>query len=194
MISPGFETTDPVTQTRTVVVQGARETSGRGWVIEVHCPEGAAAEFMAHLHRTWTETFEILQGSAACRLGAKELRLAAGESIVMPPNVAHVNPWNVGSGEMVYRQTNDFGASTPEAVDEILGAFATIHGLAREGRIGKKGLPKNPLQLVATGRAYTKHGTFDVGMPIPLQVVLTATFSRLAEALGYRAVYDRYLR
>lgn len=194
MISPGFETTDPVTQTRTVVVQGARETSGRGWVIEVHCPESAAAEFMAHLHRTWTETFEILQGSAACRLGAKELRLAAGERIVIPPNVAHVNPWNVGSGEMVYRQTNDFGASTPEAVDEVLGAFATIHGLAREGRIGKKGLPKNPLQLVATGRAYTKHGTFDLGMPIPLQVVLTATFGRLAEALGYRAVYDRYLR
>jgi mannose-6-phosphate isomerase-like protein (cupin superfamily) len=194
MISPGFETTDPVTQTRTVVVQGARETSGRGWVIEVHCPQGAAAEFMAHLHRTWTETFEVLQGSAACQLGAKELRLAAGESIVIPPNVAHVNPWNVGSSEMVYRQTNDFGASTPEAVDEILGAFATIHGLAREGRIGKKGLPKNPLQLVATGRAYTKHGSFDVGMPIPLQVVLTATFGRLAEALGYRAVYDRYLR
>src|SRR6185369_13986409 len=31
MISPGFETTDPFTQTRTVVLKGARETSGRGW-------------------------------------------------------------------------------------------------------------------------------------------------------------------
>ena len=194
MIGPGFETTDPVTQTRLVVVQGARETAGRGWVLEVHCPEGAAAALLAHLHRTWTETFEILQGSAACRLGAEELRLAAGERIVMPPNVAHVHPWNVGSGEMVYRQTNDFGASTPEAVDDVLGAHATINGLAREGRIGKKGMPKNPLQLVATGRAYTKHGSFDVGMPIPLQVALTATFGRLAEALGYRAVYERYLR
>ncbi len=193
MISPGFETTGPVTQTRTVVLQGARETSGRGWVIEVHCPEGAAAAVMAHLHRRWTETFEILQGSAACRLGPDELRLAAGESIVLPPNVAHVHPWNVGSGEMIYRQTNDFGASTPEAVDELLGTYATINGLAREGCIGKNGMPRNPLQLVATGRAY-KHGTFDLGMPIPLQVALTATFGRLAEALGYRAVYDRFLR
>ena len=42
---------------------------------------------------------------------------------------------------MVYRQTNDFGASTPDAVDDILGAFATIHGLAREGRV-KRGMPK----------------------------------------------------
>jgi mannose-6-phosphate isomerase-like protein (cupin superfamily) len=194
MISPGFETTDPVTKTRTVVLQGARETSGRGWVIEVHCPEGAAAAVMAHLHRRWTETFEILQGSAAYQLGAAEVRLAAGQSVVMPPNVAHVHPWNVGSGEMIYRQTNDFGATTPEAVDDMLGAYATINGLAREGRIGKKGMPRNPLQLVATARAYTKHETFDAGMPIPLQVALTATFGRLAEALGYRAVYDRYLR
>jgi hypothetical protein len=95
---------------------------------------------------------------------------------------------------MVYTQTNDIGASTPEAVDELLGVYATINGLARDGRIGKRGMPRNPLQLVATGRAYTKHGTFDVGMPIPLQVALTATFGPLAEALGYRAVYDRYLR
>src|SRR6478672_4337761 len=152
MISPGFETTDPFTKTRTVVMKGAREMAGRGWVIEVHCPEGAAPAVTAHVHRTWTETFEILQGSAACRLGDKELKLAAGESIVMPPNVVHVHPWNVGSGEMVYRQTNDFGASTPEAVDDVLGAFATINGLAREGRIGKRGMPKNLLQLVATGR------------------------------------------
>ena len=77
---------------------------------------------------------------------------------------------------------------------DILGAFATIHGLAREGRVGKRGMPKNLLQLAATGRAYTKHGSFDAAMPIALQVSLSATLGRLAEALGYRAVYERYLR
>ena len=55
MISAGFETTAPIPQTRTVVIQGARETSGRGWVLEVHSPQGAAA-FLPHVHRTWTET------------------------------------------------------------------------------------------------------------------------------------------
>ena len=192
MISAGFETTDPMTQIRTVVIQGAQETSGRGWVLEVHSPEGAAA-FLAHVHRTWTETFEILQGSAICRVGSGEHRLAAGESIVMPPKVPHVHPWNAGTGVMVYRQTNDFGASTPGAVDETLGAFATIHGLAREGRVGKNGLPSNLLQFAATGRAYAKHGTFDAALPVALQLGLSATLGRLAEALGYRAVYDRYL-
>ena len=107
MINAGFETTDPTTQQRTVVIQGDRETSGRGWVLEVHNPQGAA--FLAHLHRTWTETFEILQGSAVCRIGAAEHRLEAGEKIVMHPNVVHVHPWNVGTGVMVYGQTNYFG-------------------------------------------------------------------------------------
>jgi mannose-6-phosphate isomerase-like protein (cupin superfamily) len=194
MISPGFETTDPITQTRIVVVKGARETSGRGWVIEVHCPQGAAPAFLPHVHRTWTEHFEILQGSATCRLGAAARRLETGDSIVMPPKVPHVHPWNTGSGVMVYRQTNDFGASTPQAVDDVLGAFATIHGLAREGRVGKRGMPTNLLQFAATGRALTKHGGFDAAVPISLQLGLSATLGRLAEALGYRAVYDRYLR
>ena len=107
MISAGFETTDPMTQTRTVVIQGARETSGRGWVLEVHNPQGAAA-FLSHVHRTWTETFEILQGFAICRVGAAEHRLAAGESIVMPLMVPHVHPWNAGTGVMVYRQTDRY--------------------------------------------------------------------------------------
>jgi quercetin dioxygenase-like cupin family protein len=192
MISAGFETTDPITQTRTVVIQGAREMSGRGWVLEVHNPQGAAA-FLAHVHRTWTETFEILQGSAICRVGAAEHRLATGERIVMAPDVPHVHPWNAGTGVMVYRQTNDFGASTPDAVNDMIGAFATLHGLAREGRVGKKGLPKNLFQLAATGRAYAKLGTFDAAMPIAFQLGVSATLGRLAEALGYRAVYDRYL-
>ena len=193
MISPGFETTDPITQTRLVVVKGAQETAGRGWVTEVYCPQGAAPWVAAHLHRTWTESFEILQGTASYRLGTAVHTLRTGETISMPPGIPHVHPWNTGSGVMVYRHTNDFGARTPEAVHEVLGAFATINGLAREGRIGKTGVPKNLLQAAATIRTLTKHGGFDAKVPIPLQLGLSATLGRLAEALGYRAVYDRYL-
>src|SRR5262245_5829930 len=123
MIGPGFETTDPITQTRMVVLKGASEMAGRGWVIEIHCPEGARPAVLPHVHRTWTETFEILQGSATCRLGATGPKLEAGQSIVMPPMVPHVHPWNTGSGTMIYRHTTDFGASTPDAVHDVLGAF-----------------------------------------------------------------------
>jgi mannose-6-phosphate isomerase-like protein (cupin superfamily) len=192
-IEAGFETTDPITGTRLVVVKGARETAGRGWVIEVHCPEGAAPAILTHLHRTWTETFEILEGVATCRVGTEEHRLERGESIVVPPGVTHLHPWNTGSGGMVYRQTNEFGSSTPEAADDVLGVIATINGLAREGRIDRRGLPRNPLQFAATLRTLTKHGSFDAALPMMLQSGLSATLGRLAEAFGYRGVYDRYL-
>jgi hypothetical protein len=127
-------------------------------------------------------------------LGGEQRTLRKGENVLMPAGVPHVHPWNTGADEMVYRQTNDFGATTPDAVTEVLGALATLNGLAREGRVGKRGLPKNPLQFVATGRVYTKHGIYDAAVPIPIQKGLAATLGRLAEALGYRGVYDRYLR
>jgi mannose-6-phosphate isomerase-like protein (cupin superfamily) len=193
MIRAGFETTDPRTQTRTVLVKAAEETGGRGWVIEVHCPEGAAAASPAHVHKTWVETFEILEGTAAYVLGGEQRTLRKGENVLMPAGVPHLHPWNTGAGEMVYRQTNDFGAATPDAV-EVLGALATLNGLAREGRVGKSGLPKNPLQFVATGRIYTKHGIYDAAVPISIQKGFAAALGPLAEALGYRGVYDRYLR
>jgi hypothetical protein len=94
---------------------------------------------------------------------------------------------------MVFRHTNDFGALTPEAVHDVLGAFATINGLAREGRIGKNGIPKNPLQIAAMIRTLSKYGGFDASVPIPIQLFMGATLGRVAEALGYRAIYDRYL-
>ena len=193
MIQAGFETTDPFTQTRTVVIEGAEETNGKGWVIEVHCPEGARPAILEHIHLTWSETFEILEGSATYSLGGAEHTLQAGESILMPPGVRHIHPWNTGSGVMVYRQTNDFGEANPEAVGDVLGVFATINGLAREGRIGKKGLPKNPLQFAATLRTLTKHQGFDAAVPITVQRMVSATLGRFAEALGYRGAYSRYV-
>src|SRR5258708_40361968 len=83
MIRAGFETTDR-TQTRTVLVKAAEETGGRGWVLEVHCPEGAPAASPAHVHKTWVETFEILEGTSAYVLGGEQRTLRKGENVCMP--------------------------------------------------------------------------------------------------------------
>ena len=193
MIRAGFETTDPRTRTRTVVIKAAEETGGRGWVLEVHCPEGAPVPNPSHVHKSWVETFEILEGTAVCVVGGEQRTLKKGESVVMPAGVPHLHPRNTGAGDMVYRQTNDFGATTPDAVTDVLGALATLNGLTREGRVGTRGLPKNPLQFIATGRVYTRHGIYDAAVPIAIQKGVAATFGRLVEALGYRGIYDRYL-
>jgi len=193
VIQPGFESTDPRTGTRLVVIAGATETDGRGWVIEVHCPAAAPAAVPEHVHLTWNETFEILHGAARYVVGGKAGLARTGDTISMPAGVTHIHPWNGGSGEMVYRQTNDFGCACLDAVDDVLGAFATLNGLARDGKIGKQGYPKNPLQFAATLRTLTKHEGFDAAVPIWAQRAVSASLGRLAEMLGYRGVYQRYV-
>jgi len=123
MIEAGFETTDLASGTRIVLVEGTQETESRGWVREVHCPEGAGPWILEHVHATWTETFEIVRGSATYRLGGTERRIEAGQSVVMPPNVKHIHPWNTGKGEMVYRQISDFGDVDPTALDDVIGGL-----------------------------------------------------------------------
>jgi len=192
MIQAGFETTEPITKTKTVVVKGAEETEGKGWVIEVHCPPNARSSITEHLHLSWTETFEIVKGKARYKLNGEKKSAEAGETIVMPAGIRHIHPWNNGSEDMIYRQTNDFGGYYPNAVQDVLGVFATINGLAKEGKIGKKGLPKNLLQFGATLRTLVRYEGFDATVPIPIQRMTSATLGRLAEMLGYRGVYQRY--
>jgi hypothetical protein len=174
------------------VLEGAEETTGRGWLIELHCPEGAPPAIVEHFHDGWTETFEILQGTATCRLAGSEHTLSAGESIAFPPGIPHVHPWNTGSGPLVYRQRTDFGAFTPAAVHDVLGVFATINGLAREGRINARGLPKHPLQFAATLRTLTRYGGFDAAAPVIVQRVVSETLGRIAEGMGYQGADPRY--
>lgn len=194
MIKAGFETTEPRTGTRTLVLQAAAEMDGMGWVIEVTCPEGAPSSILEHVHTEWRETFEIVEGTARYKLDGREAEASKGDLIVMPAGQPHIHPWNGGVGSMVYRQTNEFGRRSPEAVDDVWGVFATLNGLTREGKVGRKGLPKNPLQFAATLRTLVKHESFDASVPIPAQRFLSATLGRLSEALGYRAVYPRFLQ
>jgi mannose-6-phosphate isomerase-like protein (cupin superfamily) len=193
MIKAGFHTTEPRTGTRTLVLKGTAETDGMGWVIEVTCPEGAPPSILEHVHTEWLETFEIVEGNARYKLNGRELGASKGDVIVMPAGQPHIHPWNAGVGPMVYRQTNEFARRSPEAVDDVLGVFASLNGLTHEGKVGGRGLPKNPLQFAATLRTLVKHEGFDAAVPIFLQRFLSATLGRLAEALGYRAVYPRFV-
>lgn len=193
MIQAGFQTIDPFTGTKTTVIQGTEETGGTGWTLIVHCPEGAPPHILSHVHLNWHEAFDIVQGSARYMLAGKEFTAEAGDVIEMPAGLKHVHPWNDGSGTMIYRQKNYFGNVNPDAVNDIIGVFATINGMAKEGKIGAKGLPKNLLQFAATLRTLVKHHGYDAAIPISLQRFVSATLGRLAESMGYRGVYPRYL-
>jgi hypothetical protein len=193
MILAGFETTDPISGTRAVVIESPQDTQNLGWVLELHCPIGAGPVIQEHIHFTWTETFEIVQGSAKYKLDGKEYTIGAGEQVVMPPNQAHTHPWNNGDQVMIYRQISRFPQPSPDALNDVLGSIATINGFAREGKLNAQGLPKDLLQLAIILRTLGKYGNYSAQLPIGLQRFISATLGLLAELLGYRAVYPRYI-
>jgi hypothetical protein len=193
MIHSGFIVESPITKSRTIILETEAETNGMGWLLEVHCVPHTQPDIMEHFHLTWTETFEIISGVAHYKLNGVQKTAQAGETIVMPPGQLQIHPWNAGETEMVYRQRNQFAQPDPQAVQDVLGVFITVAGLAREGKVDNLGRPKNPLQAAVTLRTLVKYKGYDASMPVPVQKFLAATLGRLAQVLGYKAVYPQYV-
>ncbi len=194
MIRAGFTIDNPLTQSRTIVMESDVETKGMGWLLEVHCVPHAHSDVPEHVHVTWTETFEIVSGSAHYRLDGIQSTLAEGENFVVLPGHPHVHPWNAGETELIYRQRNRFEQPSPEAVQEVLGVFATRADLARAGQINSQGRPKNPLQLAVMIRTLNKYGGYDARVPIFMQNLIGGALGRLAGLFGYTAVDPKYVR
>lgn len=191
MIRAGFTFEHPTTKTHTVVLESDAETKGMGWLLEVTRYSKLASDLGEHLHLSWTETFEIIRGTAKYKLDGIEKIAKAGESFVVEPRHFHVHPWNATDEELVYRQRDRFEQSSPAAVQDILGIFATRTGMARDG-IRLKGFAKL-LQQSATIRTAIKHGNYVASPSMAMQKVLASTLGLLGELLGYKAVHPKYV-
>jgi quercetin dioxygenase-like cupin family protein len=192
MIRAGFTFEHPTTKTHTVVLESDAETNGMGWLLEVTRYSKLGSDLGEHLHLTWTETFEIIKGTAKYKLDGIEKIAKAGESFVVQPNHFHIHPWNTTDEELVYRQRDRFAKASPAAVQDILGIFATRTGMARDRIRFKKGSAKL-FQEAVTIRIAIKHGNYMASPSIFAQKVLGSTLGLIGELLGYRAVHPKYV-
>jgi hypothetical protein len=191
MIRAGFTFEHLITKTRTAVLEAAAETGGMGWLLEVTRYSASGSDLGEHLHQTWTETFEIIKGTAKYSLDSIERIAAARESFVVEPGHFHIHPWNADEEELVYRQRSRFDRPNPAAIPDILGIFATRTGMIRDS-IRLKGFAKVLFQS-ATIRTATKHGNYVAKPSIAAQKLIAATLGLLGEVLGYRAVQAKYV-
>ncbi|MBI3169971.1 MAG: cupin domain-containing protein [Chloroflexi bacterium] len=192
MIKAGFTFEHPLTKTRLTVLESDAETNGMGWLLEVTRKARAKPDIAEHLHMTWTETFEIVSGTAKYSLDGIEKTAKAGESFVVEPRHLHIHPWNETDEVLVYRQKNRFEKASPAAVQDVLGIFATGAGLVRDRKIPKKGYQKL-LQQAITVRTLIRHGGYTAKPSIFIQNLLGYTLGTLAAMLGYKAVYPKYV-
>jgi mannose-6-phosphate isomerase-like protein (cupin superfamily) len=158
------------------------------YTIQPHHPRSE----LRHVHETWTEDFEIKQGSARYEVDGRERHAHAGDMIHMPRGVPHLHPWNVGDEPLVMRQVSTLDPPSPAALRDVAYGFATLYGLAGEGHCNAKGDP-TLLQGAATIRSFHPHGIFLSSPPRPVQRVMFGLLALIGKAVGVRPYYDRFV-
>jgi len=172
---------NPVTGERIVFRKRARDTGGELMEMTLYLAPGG---FIAspHVHPNQEERFEVGGSPVMFRVAGKERLYQPGETAIVPAGVPHVW-WNASEHESA-----TLVQFRPALDTETF--FETYFGLARDGRVNKKGLP-NPLQMSVLARGYTR----EMALPPPAQWILgpmAIVMAPFARALGYRARYDRY--
>jgi mannose-6-phosphate isomerase-like protein (cupin superfamily) len=135
----------------------------------------------AHVHRDWTQRFEVIEGEARIRVGKEAPRLlAAGETVEIPPGVGHVDPWNESDAPTVTR--NIVSPVTPF----VHVVFATLGEALAAGRLDSQ---DSLTFFQMAGAMHEGHGdSWGEQPPIPIQRLVIPVVAAVARARGVRPV------
>lgn len=176
---------------RTRLVTLPFETGGRSFVREyVNRPQMGKFAIPEHLHPTWTESFDILQGQARYRIGREEREAGPGERVILPAGISHLHPWSASDEELHVRHTAVADPPDLRGLTASLQGILTIFALAGEGRVNRRGQP-TLLQLAVIAQA-TMPATYLPGLPPAVQRGLIGALARVGRAVGFRATYPGF--
>jgi quercetin dioxygenase-like cupin family protein len=173
---------NPVTGERAVVRVSPDENGGELMIADLHIRPGGAV-VGEHIHPTIEEKFTVLRGRVGFKLEGKKAIAEPGQTLVLPPGVAH-DWWNAGSEEALVRVEIRPGARFQDMV-------LNIFGLAQDGKTNAKGLP-NLLQLSLFAPEFADVVVF-TQPPRAVQRILFGMLGPIARLLGYRGSYPQYL-
>jgi uncharacterized protein YndB with AHSA1/START domain len=172
---------DPTTGSRLVFLRTAAETGGELLEYELtFVPGGFSAR--DHLHPLQSEQHDVLDGCLGLIVAGREKRLQAGDSETVPVNTQH-RIFTAQDGPLRARFT-----LRPALDSEVL--LETLFGLARDGKVGKRGEP-SPLQLAVIFSEFANLGR-PPRPPAAVQRALLAPLAVLGRARGYQARYRAY--
>lgn len=171
---------DPVLRQRYIFrrVTGADGTD----VLEVEAWVDPGGGVVPHLHPTFEERFEVLDGELEFVVGRRRVRLGAGESAVVPPGTRHTYA-NRSDAQAHFRC--EAHPPTPELQEFLEDAAA----LGRMGAYTRRALPRSlrgALQLAVMARHY-RPTTVILRPPPWLHGLLIAPLARLGAMRGHRA-------
>jgi mannose-6-phosphate isomerase-like protein (cupin superfamily) len=175
---------NPLSGERVTFLATAEETNGEYARIRNETAAGAQGVVM-HYHLTYTEAFEVLEGTLDVCVGTKEnhLVLGEGESAFVPLETAH-RFWNSSTEPVVFeveiRPARDFEK-----------ALRAQFGLVQDGKTDEKAIPKNILELALI---YELSESYIVGMPLFLQKGIFGALASIARLGGYDPEFSEYTK
>jgi quercetin dioxygenase-like cupin family protein len=147
MISPGQTLENPVTGERFTFTHTAATTDGELLAFDFALRPGGAVP-IAHVHPIQTERFEVTDGLMSFRVGRRRITAGPGDVVEVAPGVPHSFA-NAGEGDARLRVE----VRPALAMEEM---FAEVISMARAGRMNRRGMPRNVLELAALARKYDR--------------------------------------
>lgn len=145
MIQPGQTLENPITGERFSFRETAATTDGDLLAFELGLRPGGAVP-IPHVHPIQTERFEVLAGLMRFRIGFRHVLAEPGDVVEVAPGVLH------GFANVGERQARIAVEVRPALAMEEM--FAEVVAMATAGRMGKRGMPRNLLDLALLGRRY----------------------------------------
>lgn len=147
MIKPGQTLENPVTGERFTFRETAASTNGELLAFQLGLRPGGGVP-IPHVHPIQTERFEVVAGRMRFRVGLRTVIAEPGEVVEVAPGVVHGFA-NAGPEEARVEVT-----VRPALAME--GMFAEVIAMAEAGRMGKRGMPRNLLDLADLARRYDR--------------------------------------
>jgi quercetin dioxygenase-like cupin family protein len=144
-IQPGDTLENPVTGERFTFTHTAASTGGELLAFDFALRPGGAVP-IPHVHPIQTERFEVTEGRMKFRVGFRTVIAEPGDVVEVEPGVMHSFA-NAGDTEANLRVE-----VRPALRMEQM--FAEVVAMAKAGRMTKRGLPRNPLDLATLARTY----------------------------------------
>jgi quercetin dioxygenase-like cupin family protein len=179
----GDEIEHPLTGERITFLETAESSGGRLLRFRLDVAPGGNIPNL-HVHPGAQERFEVADGRIQITRAKDTWVADAGETVLVPPGVAHVwgNPFDEPAVVIVDLE--------PALNAETM--FETMFGLARDGQVDPvRNIPKSLLQIAALNEAYSPVVTLP-GVAGAAMRAASALLAPIARARGYRSRYPQY--
>jgi mannose-6-phosphate isomerase-like protein (cupin superfamily) len=161
---------NPVTGERFSFTHTAASTGGELLAFDLGLRPGGAVP-IPHVHPIQSERFEVVDGRMNFRVGLRKVQAGPGDVVEVAPGVAHSFA-NAGEDEARVRVE----VRPALAMEEM---FSEVVAMAEAGRMNRRGMPRNMLDLALLARKYDQEAHAPL-VSVRVQRVLLAPLVFLA--------------